>query len=69
MGRLSRRFQKDESEDLERLCQAVSPNYEPCDYPATVHCAKCGGWFCGAHAEDEEGHPCMLRRGDEGGDA
>jgi hypothetical protein len=51
--------EKDESEDLERLCQAVSPNDEPCDYPATVHCAKCGGWFCDAHAEDEEGHPCM----------
>jgi hypothetical protein len=61
--------EKDESEDLERLCQAVSPNDEPCDYPATVHCAKCGGWFCDAHVEDEEGHPCMLRRGDEGGEA
>jgi len=43
------------SGDLERLCQAVSPNDEPCDYPATVHCATCGRWFCDAHAEDEEG--------------
>lgn len=46
--------------DLERLCQAVSPNDEPCDYPATVHCAKCERWFCDAHAEDQEWHPCML---------
>jgi hypothetical protein len=62
--------EKDESEDLERLCQAVSPNDEPCDYPATVHCAKCGGWFCDAHAEDEEGHPCILpASGEEGGEA
>jgi hypothetical protein len=43
--------------------QAVSPNDEPCDYPATVHCAKCGRWFCDAHAEDEEWHPCMPQRG------
>ena len=53
----------------ERLCQAVSPNDEPYDYPATVHCAKCGRWFCDAHAEDEEWHPCMLPPGDEGGEA
>jgi hypothetical protein len=32
----------------ERLCQAVWPNDEPCDYPATVHCAKCGRWFGGS---------------------
>jgi hypothetical protein len=55
---------KHESDDVERLCQAVSPNYEPCDYPATLHCAKCGRWFCDAHAEDEEWHPSMLP-GDE----
>jgi hypothetical protein len=56
------------TENVERSCQAVSPN-EPCDYPATVHCAKCGRWFCDAHAEDEEWHPCMLPRGDEGGES
>ncbi len=33
---------KEVESDLERLCQAVSPNDEPCDFPATVHCAKCG---------------------------
>ena len=33
------------SGDLERLCQAVSPHDEPCDYPATVHCEKCGRWL------------------------
>jgi hypothetical protein len=58
-----------EEEEVERLCQAVSPNDEPCDYPATVHCTKCGRWFCDAHAEDEEWHPCMLPSGDEGGEA
>ena len=26
------------TEDEERLCQAMSPNDEPCDFPATVHC-------------------------------
>jgi hypothetical protein len=51
-----------------RRCQAVSPNDEPCDYPATVHCAKWGRWFCDAHAEDEEWHPCMLPELDEGGE-
>ena len=58
-----------ESQNSERLCQAVSPNDERCDYPATVHCAKCGRWFCDAHAEDEEWHPCMLPPGDKGGEA
>jgi hypothetical protein len=59
---------KDETEDLERLCQGVSPNDEPCDYPATVHCATCTRWFCDAHAE-EEWHPSMLPPGEEGGAA
>jgi len=54
--------------EVERLCQAVSPDDEPCDSPATVHCPKCGRWFCDAHAEDEEWHPCMLPPGDEGGE-
>jgi hypothetical protein len=58
-----------QSGDLERLCQAVSRCDEPCDYPAAVHCARCGRWFCDAHAEDEEWHPCMLAPGDEGGKA
>jgi hypothetical protein len=34
------------SERPERLCQAVSPNDEPCDFPATVHFAKCGSLRC-----------------------
>jgi len=58
-----------ESTDLERLCQGASPKDERCDYPATVHCATCRRWFCDAHAEDEEWHPCMLPRGEEGGEA
>ena len=32
--------QEAESADLERLCQGASPNDEPCDYPATVRCAR-----------------------------
>jgi hypothetical protein len=61
----------DESEtpDLERICQGVSPNDVPCGYPATVHCANCGRWFCDAHAEDEEWHACVVSPGDEGGEA
>ena len=58
-----------DTENLERLCQGVSPNDEPCDYPAAVHCAKCSRWFCDAHAEDENWHTCMLPAGDEGGEA
>ncbi len=58
-----------ETVDLKRSCQGVSPNDEPCDYPATVHCATCGRWFCDAHAEDEQWHSCMLSPGDEGGEA
>jgi hypothetical protein len=42
-----------QSAELEH--KQCSPNDEPCDYPATVHCSTCGGWFCDAHAEDEEG--------------
>jgi len=61
--------QEVEIERPERSRQAVSPNDEPCDHPATVHCAKCGRWFCDAHAEDER-HPCMLPlSGEEGGEA
>jgi hypothetical protein len=56
------------SEHLERLCQGVSPNDEPCDYPAIVHCATCGRWFCDAHAESEQWHSCMLAPGEEGGE-
>jgi hypothetical protein len=56
-------------EEVERLCQAVSPNDAPCDYPATVHGAKCGRWFCDAHAEDEEWHSCALPPGEEGGES
>jgi len=60
---------EDQSADLDRLCQAVSANDEPCDYPATVHCTICARWFCDAHAEDELWHSCMLAPGDEGGEA
>jgi len=58
-----------QSEDLERLCQGVSPNDAPCGYRATVHCAACGRWFCDAHAENEEWHSCTLAHEEEGGEA
>ena len=57
------------SADPERLCQGLSPDDEPCNYPATVHCATCSRWFCDIHAEDEEWHPCTLPPGEEGGEA
>ena len=57
-----------DSETLERLCQGVSPNDEPCDFPATVHCSTCGRWFCDAHAENEEWHSCALAPGEAGGE-
>jgi hypothetical protein len=58
-----------ESADLERLCQGISPGAAACTFPATVHCTLCKRWFCDAHAEDEEWHPCMLPPGEEGGEA
>jgi hypothetical protein len=60
---------KEESADLKNLCQGVSPNDEPCNNRATLHCAKCERWFCDGHAEDEEWHPCVLQPGEEGGEA
>ena len=47
-----------ESAGLERLC--VSRYGERCTCEATVHCPKCGRWFCDAHAEDEKWHHCAL---------
>ena len=61
--------EKSDREDLERLCQGVSPSNEPSNYPATVHCATCGRWFCDAHAEDDDWHPCIRATGNEGGEA
>ncbi len=58
-----------ESEGIERLCQGVSRNDEPCDLAATVRCETCGRWFCEGHAEDEEWHACKMRDADEGGEA
>ena len=53
----------------ERICQGVSPADEPCSLQATVHCVQCGQWFCDAHAEDAQWHPCALVEGEEGGEA
>jgi hypothetical protein len=47
------------STDLERLCQGISRGVASCTYPATVRCTSCKKWFCDAHAEDEQWHPCM----------
>jgi hypothetical protein len=44
--------------DLERVC--VSRYGERCACDATVHCPKCGRWFCDAHGEDEKWHNCAL---------
>jgi hypothetical protein len=47
-----------EKADLERIC--VSRYGERCTGEATVHCPKCGRWFCDAHGEDEKWHTCAL---------
>jgi hypothetical protein len=53
----------------ERACQAVSQEGDTCNFrPATVHCPKCGDWYCETHAEDEHWHPCALEARDEGGE-
>jgi hypothetical protein len=52
-----------EGEDRERPCQAVSPVKEICGFPASVRCIACGGWFCDAHAEDEQWHKCASLPG------
>lgn len=57
----------EETAELEPICQAVSPECEQCTQPATVHCTKCGKWFCDAHAEDEEWHSCRLSPGEQRG--
>ena len=54
---------RDEGEDKERLCEAVSPANEICGFPATVRCSTCKGWFCDAHAEDEQWHRCASLPG------
>lgn len=45
------------SADQTRTC---SSNVEQCTFEATVHCPKCGKWFCDAHAEDEQWHSCVA---------
>ena len=44
--------------DLEHTC--VSRYGERCSCDASVHCPKCGRWFCDAHGEDEKWHNCAL---------
>jgi hypothetical protein len=41
-----------------RLCR--SHTGERCTCEATVHCPTCGAWFCDAHGDDEQWHPCLL---------
>lgn len=48
-----------EAERDERPCEAVSPSGAVCGFPATVRCTICKKWFCEAHAEDEQWHPCV----------
>jgi hypothetical protein len=43
--------------DLVHVCSRYA---ERCTYEATVHCPKCGRWFCDAHAEDGQWHRCAL---------
>jgi hypothetical protein len=59
----------EEANGSDRMCQGVSPADEACNLSATVHCVKCGQWFCDAHAEDDQWHSCTLAEGEEGGEA
>lgn len=44
--------------DLERTC--ISRYGQRCTCDASVHCPKCGRWFCDSHGEDEKWHACAL---------
>lgn len=46
----------------DRMCQGSAPGQRPCNMDGTVHCIKCDGWFCDAHAEDETWHACMREQ-------
>jgi hypothetical protein len=46
-----------EYSNLVHLCSRFA---ERCSYEASVHCPKCGKWFCDAHAEDGNWHTCVL---------
>lgn len=50
-------------ENNERPCQAISLSNVACGFPASVRCTICGKWFCEAHAEDEQWHPCVQLPG------
>lgn len=47
-----------DSAEPTRLCR--SHTGERCTCEATVHCPTCGAWFCDAHGDDEQWHPCLL---------
>jgi hypothetical protein len=49
-------------------CEAVSHLDEPCNQPATLFCERCERWFCAAHGQDDQWHPCQLDPGEEGGE-
>jgi DNA-binding NarL/FixJ family response regulator len=59
----------EETSELERMCEAASPEGEQCTQPVTVHCTMCGKWFCDAHAEDKKWHSCMQAARGTGGQA
>lgn len=46
--------------EYSNLVHVCSRYAERCSYEATVHCPKCGKWFCDGHAEDGNWHPCVL---------
>jgi hypothetical protein len=49
-------------------CEGVSRLDEPCNEPPAIFCDQCDRWFCAAHAEDDQWHPCLIEPGDEGGE-
>lgn len=62
-GTMSTEDSLKEGEDKERPCQAVAANDQVCGFPATVRYTMCTKWFCDAHAEDEQWHPCVSSPG------
>lgn len=57
-----------QKKETQAACEAVSSLDEPCNEAASAFCDRCERWFCAAHFEDDEWHPCGVEPGEEGGE-
>jgi len=64
----AKRARENPDVDVKPSCEGVSRLDEPCNQSAEIFCDQCDRWFCAAHAEDDQWHPCMFEPGDEGGE-